>query len=193
MTPPATDDPCDADSRTRHAVAQRPRGSGGRRRGGGAWPRHPPRDRERGDLKTGREQERRAGPIAVALRADEVRERQREEAGPHEVGQHRRDEPEREHVEQNGDEDEGQRSLAPGRHRDSLAASRRRNRRPEVDTRSSSSVGWRVDTKVAEPYSASTTGPNRARNRASWNMSTGFGGERGNTRRGRVCSSCSRS
>src|SRR3989441_4501113 len=85
MTTPATDDPCDADSRTLHAAAQRPRGSGGRRRGGGAWPRHPPRDRERGDLKTGREQKRRAGQIAVALRADEARERQREEARSHEV------------------------------------------------------------------------------------------------------------
>src|SRR2546421_2804 len=88
-----------------------------------------------------------------------------------ERGQYGRDEAEGEHVEQDGDEDEGERGRA--------AHGSRRNSSPEVEIRSSRSVGWRADTNVADPYSASTTGPSRARNRASWNMSTGFGGASG--------------
>src|SRR5439155_11459098 len=88
-----------------------------------------------------------------------------------ERGQHGRDEAEGEHVEQDGDEDEGERGRA--------AHGSRRNSSPEVEIRSSRSAGWRADTNVADPYSASTTGPNRARKRASWNMSTGFGGASG--------------
>ena len=147
-----------------------------------------------------RQQDDRTAAKAVGERAEhgrrhELHGREQRERQPVELGrprgvaaderhderrEHGHDETEGKHIEQHGDEDEDQRGPpSVPCHRDPPAASRRRNSSPEVETRSSSSAGWRADTNVAEPYSASTTGPKRARNRASWNMSTGFGAESG--------------